>query len=74
MKYETIGGQVTRGETYAKIIEQMKELRSNFAVMAHLHNTEGDKDALIAKGWLAMEELMHRIEHQVTKLAMSKLS
>lgn len=74
MIYETIGGQVTRGETFAKLIDLMKQVRTQCAVMSHLHNTEGnDADKLLARGWLGIEELMHRVEHQMTQLAMNKL-
>lgn len=74
MKYETLGGQVTRGETYAKMLDHMRELQDCAAVMAHLHNTEGnDMDKLLAKGWLGISEMFRLIEHKVTALAMGKL-
>lgn len=69
-KYETIGGVVTRGETYAKIIDLLDQLMDQLAVMAHLHNTEGnDMDKLLAKGWLGIVELMKRMKYQITQLA-----
>lgn len=73
-KYETIGGVVTRGECYAKLIDLLDQVMDQCAVMAHLHNTEGsDSDKLLAKGWLGMVELMSRIRHQMTQLAQGRL-
>lgn len=74
MKYETLGGHVTRGECYAKLIDLVDQLIDQCAVMAHLHNTEGsDTDKLLAKGWLGMTELMRRMRNQMTKLAQGSL-
>ena len=74
MKYETVAGQVTRGETYAKLMDHLREIQECAAVMAHLHNTEGnDADQLIAKGWLGVAELFRMIQHKVTDLAMRKM-
>ncbi len=73
-KYPTIGGVVTRGEAYTKLIYHMREAQELCAVMAHLHNTEGNHmDQLLAKGWLGMEELVKRLCHQLTALASKKL-
>lgn len=73
-KYETIGGHVTRGEAYAKILDLLDQLRDQTIVMSHLHNTEGsDSDKVLAKGWLGMSELLGRLRHQFTTLAMGKL-
>lgn len=69
-KYETIGGQVTRGEAFAKLLDLQDQIIDQCAVMAHLHNTEGnDMDKLLAKGWLGMVELMQRMRWQLTELA-----
>jgi hypothetical protein len=73
-KYETIGGQVTRGETYAKIDHHLAEVEDLCAVMAHLHNTEGNHmDQLLAKGWLGTSGMFKKIRSQVQALAMGKL-
>ena len=73
-KYETIGGQVTRGECYMKIIDLIDQLIDQCAVMSHLHNTEGNrKDKLLATGWLGVVELFRRSRHQLTKLAQGNL-
>lgn len=73
-KYETIGGQVTRGETFAKIIDLIDQLRDQCAVMSHLHSTEdNDMDKLLAKGWLGVAELFRAVRFKVTDLATGKL-
>ena len=72
-KYSTIGGQVTRGETFAKLIHHLNEAADQAAVLSHLHNTEVSKmDALTAKGWLGIHELLLRMRHQITELAKNK--
>jgi hypothetical protein len=74
MAIPTIGGQATRGETFAKLIHHLREAQDMAAVMAHLHNTEGnDMDKLLAKGWLGIESLIKRMTEQVTKLAMKRM-
>jgi hypothetical protein len=73
-KYETVGGNPSRGDTFAKIIDLIDQIIDQCAVMAHLHNTEGnDMDKLLAKGWLAMTELFRRMRYQIIQLATNKL-
>lgn len=70
----TVGGTVTRHETYAKILHHLGEIQSLCAVMAHLHNTEDNSvDHLLAKGWLGMSELFRKIQFQITALAQRRL-
>lgn len=70
----TIGGVATRGETYTKLLHHIREAQDMAAVMAHLHNTEGnDMDKLLAKGWLGISELMGRIATRVTEMAMKRM-
>ena len=72
-KYSTIGGQVTRGEAFTKLIHHLNEAADQAAVLSHLHNTEVSKmDALTAKGWLGIHELLLRMRHQITELAKNK--
>jgi hypothetical protein len=74
MKYETVGGQVTRGETYAKLMDHLREAQECAAVLAHLHNTEGnDMDKLLAHGWLGIAEHFRLVQHKVTQMAMGAL-
>ncbi len=74
MTIPTIGGLATRSESYTKLLHHLIECQELCAVMAHLHNTEGNNmDQLLAKGWLGMSELFKRMQGQVTELAMGKL-
>lgn len=67
MKYETIGGQVTRGETFAKLLMHLREAQECCAVLGHL---EGLHSApLIQQGWYAVSEMLKRTQFQVTKFA-----
>lgn len=73
-KYERVAGVMTRGETYAKLNETLIEAEELCAVMAHLHNTEdGQRDKLLATGWRGVSQLLARMRHQVTQMAMNKL-
>lgn len=76
MPYETTQlGVPTRGLTYAKLTDHLREAQDCAAMMAHLHNTEGnDMDKLLARGWLGIEELLKRMNHKVTQLAMKNMS
>lgn len=70
----TIGGVVTRGEVFVKLVDHLREIQDLTATMAHLHNTEGnDMDKLLAKGWLGMHEMFKLMTYQVTELAKNKL-
>lgn len=72
-KYSTIGGQVTRGEGFAKLLHHLNEAADQAAVLSHLHKTEvSDMDQLMAKGWLGVHELLLRMRHQITELAKNK--
>lgn len=72
--FSTFGGKVTRGETFVKLLHHMDELRDQCLVMAHLHQTEGTaQDSTIASGWRGIEELLHRMRIQMTKLAQGSI-
>lgn len=72
--FSTIGGQVTRGETYSKLLHHLSEAEDCMQVMGHLHQTEDtDKDRLLAHGWRGMAELIQRLRTQITKLAMGQI-
>lgn len=70
----TIGGVVTRGEVFTKLIDHLRECQDLCAVMAHLHNTEDSHmDKTLAHGWLAISEHLKLMQRQVTQMAMNKL-
>lgn len=65
----------TRGEVFAKLIHDLREVQSSLAMMAHLHNTEGsDKDKKLAVGWLMMEEMFRAIIHKITMMGQGRLN
>lgn len=65
----------TRAEEYAKLNEYLIKAQESAAMLAHLHNTEGsDTDKLFARGWLGIAELLRKLQHQVTQLAMGRLN
>lgn len=64
----------TRGEVFDKLLHHMREAQSCMAIMAHLHNTEGNPvDASLARGWLLMEELCRKMIAKLTLLAQGRL-
>lgn len=72
--FSTIGGQVTRGETYMKLLDHLREAQDCCATLSHLHNTEdNDMDKLLARGWLGVAEMMRMMQHKVTEMAQNKL-
>jgi len=75
MRYETIGGQVTRGETYAKLMDHLREAQECCYVLSHLHRTEsGDKDAILAGMWMAVGEAFRIHQMKITEMAKKGMS
>lgn len=73
-KYETIGGQVTRGETFAKLLDHLREAEECCYVISHLHNTEdANNDRLLATGWRGVGQMLELVRSRVTKMAAGKL-
>lgn len=71
--YETKAGLPDRGATYAILMDHLREAQKHAAVLAHLHNTEGnDRDKLIARGWLMIAEQFRKVQHQITLLAQGR--
>lgn len=65
----------SRSEVFAQISDLTSQLISATAMMAHLHNTEGnDKDKKLAIGWLMMAELFKGIKHKVILLGQGRLN
>ena len=64
----------THGETYAKLIENLRYAQENAAMLAHLRRAEGDdKGRILANGWLVVSEALKLMQHQVTGLAQGRL-
>ena len=68
--FSTIGGVVTKGETFSLLLHHLDMARDQMLVMSHLHKTEdSNKDDLRAKGWAAMAEMHKLIRHKVVEMA-----
>lgn len=64
-----------RSEVFAKLCDLIDQLISTTAIMAHLHNTEGnDKDKKLAVGWLMMSEMFKKVRHKVVLLGQGRLN
>lgn len=63
----------TIGEEYAKLCEHLRKAQESAAMLAHLHNAEGLRGTIRAKGWLAISEGMKLMLDQVQKLATGRL-
>lgn len=64
----------TRGEKYAELIEHLIRAQEAAAMLGHLHNTEGnDFDKALARGWLAIAEMLRRAQFKITELAKGNL-
>jgi len=72
----TIGGVVTRGECYVKLLDHLREAQDLCATMAHLiqlQDSNNQVDVLLARGWLGIEEMLKMMAANVTKMAMGKM-
>lgn len=69
-RYETTAGYVTRADTFAQILEKLRELQELYYVMGHLHTMQDNpKDNHLGQGWRGMGEMTKLIQGQVIKLA-----
>lgn len=77
MKYSEItsAGLPTRGLTYSKLLENLRESQELCAVMSHLVGLEGTiADRALSNGWLLIAEQLRRMERVITDMAQSKLN
>jgi hypothetical protein len=73
-KYETRGGIATTGETLAKLIELLTQAQEQAYVMSHLTKAQGSqKDKALGDGWIAVGEMLKRINYQVIQIGQGKL-
>ena len=65
----------SRSEVFARMSDLNREMISSAAMMAHLHNTEGnDKDKKLAIGWLMMSEMYKEIQKKIIFLGQGRLN
>lgn len=74
--YETtVAGLPTRGLTFSKLIDHLREAQECCAMMAHLTKAEGTlADEALANGWIAISENLRRMQHIITAMATSRLN
>jgi hypothetical protein len=65
----------TQGEEFAKFIEYITKAQESAYTLGHLSKSMSSnrKDQAIGDGWIAIGELMKRVNYQVTMLAQGKL-
>jgi hypothetical protein len=75
MKYETQAGLPTRGLTFAKLLDHLREAQECAALMAHLVKAEGTvADEALGNGWLMVQELLRRTSLKITEMAQGRLN
>lgn len=60
---------LTRGETFAKLIEYLRRAQEECATMAHLYRDDQGSGRAMAMGWMTVSEGLKLMQAQVTKLA-----
>ena len=65
----------THGEVFAKLIEDIAHAQEGAAMLGHLTRSQSasHKDNAVADVWLAVSEMMKRLNFQIIKLAQGKL-
>jgi len=68
-------GVPTPGEVLAKLIQDIAHAQEGMAMMGHLVKADASnkKQVALGDGWIALSELMRRVNHQVIEMAKSKL-
>lgn len=69
-RWETKGGQMTSGETFAMLMEHLRLAQEDAAMLSHLHRAYGTgADLVLAKGWLNVSEGLKQMQERVTEFA-----
>lgn len=68
-------GVPTPGEVLSKLIMDIAHTQEGMAMMGHLVKADSSnaKQRALGDGWIALSELMKRVNHQVIEMAKSKL-
>ncbi len=70
-KYELKGGTLSEGDTFAKIIDLLRQVEEQCYILGHYKKENGDE--LIGQGFLAIGEMMRMTNLNVTNLATGKI-
>lgn len=71
MAIETRAGSPSESDTFAKMIEHLRQAQECAYIIGHLRKMNDDK--LTGQGWIAVGEMLKLTIHNVTKLAMNKM-
>jgi hypothetical protein len=71
LPYETKGGHISESETFAQLIEYLRMSQECCYVLGHYRKAQDDE--LIGTGWLAVGEMLKKVQEQVTSLATKRL-
>lgn len=65
----------TQGEAFSKLLHHLGEAQSQAAMCAHLTRAQSSssKDKALADGWIAISEMLKRMQYQVTQIAKGHL-
>ena len=58
LDYETIAGQVSEADTYAKLMEYLRLAEESCYTLGHITKAQGPAHELKGQGWLAVGELL----------------
>ncbi len=68
MGYETQGGVPTKGLTFSKLVDHLRQAEECAYMLAHLH---ADESEVMCAGWRACGDMFKLLIDRVTKLATS---
>lgn len=65
----------TQGEVFARITERLTQVQEDCSTLGHLTKSMSSsaKDTAVGDGWIAVGEMIKRINFQVIKLGQGKL-
>ena len=65
----------TQGEVYARLIDRLRLIQEDAAMLGHLAKSmsSSSKDNAVGDGWIAVSEMFKRIGFQCIKLGQGKL-
>jgi len=66
-KYETFAGRPSKDQTYAKLVEQLRDAQDQANLLGHMMKEDGNETN--GQGLLAVAELLGRAAVQIQKLA-----
>lgn len=70
-KYELKAGTLSEGETFAKIIERLREAEEQIYILGHYKKENGDE--LIGQGFLGVGQSLEKMRALLTQLATGKI-